>query len=553
MTRPAHHRTEQTGTTDGPAATSSPAARQAWALAVPVLVLALLLLNGLLWRTWASLVHTWSTSDTYGHGFAILPLCGYLLWRRRHAAAAEVPAPCYWAMPAMGIAALAWLLGAAGAILVVQQFALVAMIQLLFVIVLGPRIVAKIAFPLLYLFFAVPFGSFLVAPLQTFTAHFVDMALTLTGVPVHLDGVFIDIPAARFNVAEACAGLRFLIVSVALGVLGAHLFYRSWVRRCLFVAAAIVVPIIANGLRAYGIVMIAHVSGTGWAARIDHVTYGFVFLSFVLLVLLATGLVLADRKIVDWSADPDALPATTAPDGTARAAPALTSYAGAAAGALLLVIAAVAAGTGGARDDSDGVLVDLPMPAARTPWRPVQHAASDWRPVFPGADAERAQTYASGSEMVALYVAYYRYERQGAEVVNEQNQFADPKAWKQADRGTMQLTLCRAPQTVRYVRLVSGARERRIAFWYWVDGEATSNRYVAKLLRLRSRLLGGIGAAAVVALAADDTGSQVEAEAAIQDLLDHVEPLSVMLERIAVGQDQADGRRGAAASACARG
>src|SRR3546814_20816354 len=85
--------------------------------------------------------------------------------------------------------------------------------------------------------------------------------LRLTGMPVFLDGYLIQIPTGSFLVAEACSGVRYLLVSVALGVLTAYLFFRSWPRRLLFVALSVAVPIVATGIRAYGIIMLAPLGG----------------------------------------------------------------------------------------------------------------------------------------------------------------------------------------------------------------------------------------------------------------------------------------------------
>ena len=58
----------------------------------------------------------------------------------------------------------------------------------------------------------------------------------------------------------------------------------------VFIAASIVVPIIANGLRALGIVALGHVLGSAQAAATDHVLYGWMFFSLVILLLIALGL-----------------------------------------------------------------------------------------------------------------------------------------------------------------------------------------------------------------------------------------------------------------------
>ena len=78
-----------------------------------------------------------------------------------------------------------------------------------------------------FLFFLVPFGAFLVPMLQTFTAAFTVHGLQLLGIPVFADGYIIQIPAGKFEVAEACAGLRFLIASIVFGCFFATIVYRS--------------------------------------------------------------------------------------------------------------------------------------------------------------------------------------------------------------------------------------------------------------------------------------------------------------------------------------
>ncbi len=238
-------------------------------------------------------------------------ICTYIIWTRRRRLAGLVPRANYWGLAIIVLLGFGWLLGQLASVLLVQQFALVAMVQALFLTVLGWRVTAVIAFPLLYLFFAVPVGDFLIPPLQDLTAEFVVAGLRLTGVPVFLDGVLIAIPTGSFEVARACAGVRYLIATLALGVLIAGIFYRSWPRRLVFVGLSIMVPIVANGRRAYGIVMIAHLSDFRLAVAVDHVVYGWVFFGFVTLVLLLLGASFRERGAPDWQAVP--VPAATSP------------------------------------------------------------------------------------------------------------------------------------------------------------------------------------------------------------------------------------------------
>ena len=155
---------------------------------------------------------------------------------------------------------------------------------------LGWRLAWAFSAPLLYLFFLVPFGAFLTPALQRFTAGFTDVGLSVLGIPYVMDRFTIEIPEGTFYVAEACAGLRFLIASIAFGVLYACLIYRSPWRRAAFILASCIVPVIANGFRALGIVVLGHVLGSAEAAAADHIIYGWVFFSVVILLLILAGL-----------------------------------------------------------------------------------------------------------------------------------------------------------------------------------------------------------------------------------------------------------------------
>ena len=81
----------------------------------------------------------------------------------------------------------------------------------------GWRWVRALAFPLAFLFFAVPFGEFLVPTLIEWTADFTVAALAASGIPVYREANNFVIPSGRWSVVEACSGIRYLIASVMLG------------------------------------------------------------------------------------------------------------------------------------------------------------------------------------------------------------------------------------------------------------------------------------------------------------------------------------------------
>jgi exosortase/archaeosortase family protein len=66
--------------------------------------------------------------------------------------------------------------------------------------------------------------------------------------------------------------------------------YRSWKRRAAFIVVSIIVPIIANGMRVWGIVVLGYWLGDAQAATADHLIYGWVFFSMVSIILILLGL-----------------------------------------------------------------------------------------------------------------------------------------------------------------------------------------------------------------------------------------------------------------------
>ena len=250
-----------------------------------------LLVLGLAFHTEiAAAIAVWISSTAYNHCFLILPITAYLIWDRRATLrglpVVPVPALAFAAIPLL----LAWLVAERLGIMEGRQLVAMTFVELLLLAVFGWRLWWALSGPLLYLYFLVPFGYFVTPRLQDFTTGFVQVGLNVLHIPAYINGFTIEIPEGTFYVAEACAGLRFLIASIAFGWLYALLMYRSPLRRGMFLLASLIVPVIANGFRALGIVVLGHILGSAEAAATDHILYGWLFFSLVILLLIALGL-----------------------------------------------------------------------------------------------------------------------------------------------------------------------------------------------------------------------------------------------------------------------
>jgi len=238
----------------------------------------------------AAAIHVWNTSTAYGHCWLILPITLWLLWERQAVISAIPATPAFWpALLGLPLAAV-WVAADLLGVMEGRQLAALGFLELVLLAACGWRLWWALSAAFLYLIFLVPFGAFLTPAMQGFTADFVGVGLDVLGIPNRVTALQIEIPEGTFVVAEACAGLRFLIASIAFGVLYAVTIFTSPWRRAVYIAIACIVPVIANGFRALGIVSLGHLLGSAEAAATDHVLYGWIFFSFVILLLALIGM-----------------------------------------------------------------------------------------------------------------------------------------------------------------------------------------------------------------------------------------------------------------------
>jgi exosortase A len=487
------------------------------------ILLTALVLSGLFWLlawywdTALAMISIWERSDTFAHGFLIVPISGWLIWRKRHVLAALDLRPNFLALPLLALAGFGWLLAGLGGVGVVQQFSLVVMIPLAVWVILGTEAVRALAFPLVFLVFAVPFGEFLEPPLMEHTANFTVAALKLSGIPVYREGQFFTIPSGSWSVVEACSGLRYLIASVTLGLLYAYLTYRSFARRALFVAASIVVPIVANWLRAYMIVMIGHLSSMQYAVGIDHLIYGWLFFGLVMLMLFWVGSY--------WREDSDTaqpLRPAVPPPGRARSMAAITVAT--IAGAAMAAVWPVAAG----RLEMGGTVTpELKPPQASGAWKPVDEGhVSSFRPRFFNYQAHVNQAYTDGTTGAELWIVYYRNQRPGAQLISTQNTIvsSNDREWRKTGEGARALIVGKQEIPLIEARLRSPSAQLLVWRWYWVDGRYVVNPYWAKLLQAKSMLFGGDDDGAMVIVYTLSGDRLPSAEQPLQDFVEAMLP-----------------------------
>ena len=267
-----------------------------WKKALISCFLVLTVITTVFYQTLWSMIDTWWNYGTYTHGFVIFPITIYLLWQRSDQLSRIAPTFSWLGVIFLLLSSALWLVASLVGVILFMQVAFISMVIATVWTLFGTRFFTASLFPLMYLYFSVPFGEQLIPVMIDLTAEFTVWAINLTGIPVYQEGRFLTLPTGNWEVAEACSGVRYIIASFALGSIFAYLNYQSFTKRTIFIILSLLVPILANGLRAFGIVMIGHYSDMALATGVDHLIYGWVFFGLVMFLLFWLGMFWADDE-----------------------------------------------------------------------------------------------------------------------------------------------------------------------------------------------------------------------------------------------------------------
>jgi exosortase A len=492
---------------------SAPSPAAAWRRTYLILGGSLVLLVAIFWSTATSTVALWFKAQ-YSHSFLVVPIAAYLAWQRRGQVESSGDAPAFWALPALAALAFVWLLGRLTATEVVQHFCLAAMMIVIVWGIVGTRGSRPLLFPLVFLLFAVPMGERLIPTLQDFTARLAGALLRLTGVPVFLEGHVLAVPGAQWQVAQACSGIAYLFASLSVGFLYAGLAYRTWRRRTAFFVAAGVVPILANGLRVYTVILIAALGGAGIATGIEHYLYGWMFFAMIMGLLFA---------VAGWWKDDPPTASVLASHRARSAAHPAPVWRTAAFAVLALAVAGVAPLSAAWLSNVPPNRVDswrAQPPAVFLPWRLTATTTGDWTPKFEGATREFLQTYVSGAREVRVYVAYFDAGDANVKLATVGNVlFSDP--WSLVGESRSTIRMKGRSFSVPELSLRSQASSLIVWHWYSIDGTLTGNDYLAKVLLAKARLFRSRQDPAAIVVAARSPLQLTDQAAVLQDFLDH--------------------------------
>lgn len=428
------------------------------------------------WKGLSTAIDIWLISEIFNHCLFVLPGAAYLIYLKRSDLDLTYFKPNYLVtVLCIGCLTL-YAIGLAGDVQLFMHVATFTFLPLSIWAFIGNHLAYKILFPLVFVLFCIPIGEEFIPALQEITADLSVVMLNWSGIPIYRSGLYIEIPQGRFLVAEACSGISFFIASVVIGSLYSYLNIRSAKRRILFMSISIVFPIIANAIRVFGIILTGYLSNMKHAVGADHLIYGWVFFSIVIVCLLGIGELIREKDQVLAPQDKviDNLHKNNF-NSCYKSSVIIVAL------MLVFFVWFKAIDTQVKEPSEDNNLVEQFSLELKL----TEGSRRQWKPEFIEPYQELQYSIELDNVPVDIYIAWY--PRGHGELISSLNRLYTEKSWTLESHNNY---LLGDGQTMPLATIVNPESKRLLSYWYVIDGELFTNNRVAKLYEIY-RILSG--------------------------------------------------------------
>ncbi len=468
-------------------------------------------------------VKVWQVSEIFTHCFLVIPCSVYFIFQKRQRILSQPWLPNYWLLPAFVGLLFIQLFGSVGDIQLFMHIATFTSLPLMIWMVIGNKAAKEICFPLAFMLFSIPVGEQLIPYLQIITTDMAVPLLELSNVPIYRNGFYLDIPQGRFLVAEACSGISFLIASIVFGCFYAYLSFSTLSKQIIFVMLSILIPIIANALRVYGIVLTAHLTDMEYAAGADHIIYGGIFYTIILFILIIIGENFRDQPLAQ-----KAVSEKTASIQILVKMPKMMFFIITCL-ALQLFWKATLDRQVVTNNIAKSVINLQQLPLTNTVLSNAALEKSQWQPLYVDADdSERGVIITSAGLPIDYYIASYLNSE--AELISSLNVLYSNKKWAPLSQQTHYVSKMNAK--VILTKIVSPVGQHRyIVHWYQLANEIHTSQIKVKLLQTKAQLFGGDSRGTLFAFSLQNTGEEaLTSETLLAFLTNNAEHISKIIE-----------------------
>jgi exosortase len=292
-----------------------PAGRRSYLPYLP-LSLSLACLVWAFWPTLVELFHVWGSDPQYSHGFLVPVFAAFLLWARRDMLkekatgqasqpdknsappAEEGWRPTWWGLPLVALGVVMHLNEAYYYSVWLDAAALVPCAAGLWLTAGGWK-AWRWGWPsIAFLLFMIPlpyrYAVAMSGPLQNLATVSSTFIMQVIGLPALSEGNLISVNDAWVNVAEACSGLRMLVVFVALSVVVVILCGRPLLDKIIILASAVPIAVVSNIIRVTTTGILHYTTSSEVANVFFHDAAGWVMMP------LALGMLWLELKLLSY-------------------------------------------------------------------------------------------------------------------------------------------------------------------------------------------------------------------------------------------------------------
>jgi len=255
------------------------------------------LIGVLFFTTFRWLGIEWWSNDYYTHGPLVLLVSGFLVWRRR--AGLQRESPSNWGLLGITAGLAIHVIGLALRAPYLSALSLPILLGGLVAFLLGLPALRRVAFPLAFLWLAIPlpFVEAASVPLQNIAASASTALARMVGIPAEVRGAQISLTTCDLQVGAACSGLRSIVALLTLVVIFVYLLQGSLPAKLLLLALATPIAILANVIRITGLLIIAENWGQDAGLKYFHDYSSPVLFLVAFVLLIALSWVLKCREI----------------------------------------------------------------------------------------------------------------------------------------------------------------------------------------------------------------------------------------------------------------
>ncbi len=248
--------------------------------------------------TFKELIQVWNSNEDYSHGFFILPISLYLIWRKKGEILSQPSVPARWGYVLMLLWAFTYTIGIVGHISTFAHASMILFAIGAFAVLINGRAARIILFPAFFMIFMFPIPSEIYTrvtnPLMLISTNISFHILSILDVPILKEGNLLFLPNYKMEVVNACSGIRSMLAIMAIALLVGYLYIGSQVIRAVFFLVSVPIALFGNVFRITSTALLAYFYSPQAAEGFSHTFAGIV--TFLISFLIIYGCI----QVVLW-------------------------------------------------------------------------------------------------------------------------------------------------------------------------------------------------------------------------------------------------------------